>query len=343
MGFFVSGLVADALAGYIAVCVFEPGAAFWDTDMAYLLIRSLGVLRAHTLCTAIAVALTLPVLAQSTEQLPNLDEMSASDATQEDVSAAEIFKAMGINFIPGPTTGDMGNSQIVLDGSWAFLNGPDSVKLMSLYGNQQTGMEKGLITKQGELDGWFAIFEFDDIGYIENADEEELDAKAILKSFKDSDEVQNQWRESNGMDPLHTVGWKTKPHYDPITNNLEWCLELESGGQPVLNHNIRLLGRKGVMSVTLVCDPAELDSALSDVHAALDGYTYKSGESYAEYRSGDKIARYGLATLVTGGAIAVAAKSGLLGKLIKPLLIGGAVVIGAFAKFFKRLFGGASA
>ena len=54
-----------------------------------------------------------------------------------------------------------------------------------------------------------------------------------------------------------------------------------------------------------------------------------------EYRKGDKLAEYGLTGLIAGGAIAVAAKSGLLAKLWKLVLLGVAAVVG----FFKKLFG----
>jgi uncharacterized membrane-anchored protein len=39
------------------------------------------------------------------------------------------------------------------------------------------------------------------------------------------------------------------------------------------------------------------------------------GESYAEYKEGDKVAKYGLSALVLGGAAAGAYKLGLLGGL----------------------------
>jgi uncharacterized membrane-anchored protein len=50
--------------------------------------------------------------------------------------------------------------------------------------------------------------------------------------------------------------------------------------------------------------------------ALLTDYSYKLGERYAEYRSGDKLAKYGLAALITGGAAAVAVKTGLFASLI---------------------------
>ena len=76
---------------------------------------------------------------------------------------------------------------------------------------------------------------------------------------------------------------------------------------------------------------------------ALSGYSYQSGNSYAEYRPGDKIAKYGLSALVIGGAAVGAAKLGLLTWLIvflkkgwKLLVIGFAAVASFFRKLFTR-------
>ena len=46
------------------------------------------------------------------------------------------------------------------------------------------------------------------------------------------------------------------------------------------------------------------------------GYSFQSGNSYAEFRPGDKVAKYGLAALVVGGAAVGAAKLGLFTGLL---------------------------
>jgi len=66
----------------------------------------------------------------------------------------------------------------------------------------------------------------------------------------------------------------------------------------------------------------------------LAGYRFNSGDTYSEFKSGDKVATYGLAALIVGGGAAVAAKSGLLKFLGKFIWVG----LGAVALFVKRLF-----
>src|SRR5262249_12484185 len=123
-------------------------------------------------------------------------------------------------------------------------------------------------------------------------------------------------RVSAGNPPLQIVGWEVPPKYDETTHNLEWAIRGTSEGEPILNYNKRLLGRKGGMEVVLIIEPDKLNSTLPAFRNLLAGYTYQSGQTYAEYKPGDKVAKYGLAGLVLAGAAVGAAKLGLLGPLL---------------------------
>jgi uncharacterized membrane-anchored protein len=170
-------------------------------------------------------------------------------------------------------------------------------------------------------------------------DDEKLDADALLKSLQDSDKPSNEERKRLGMPPIYTVGWHVPPHYDLGTKRLEWGLRLRGDDdRPVVNYTIRLLGRRGVMHATLVSDPQRLDRDIADFKASLTGYSFVSGERYSEFRSGDRVAEYGLAALVLGGAAAVATKTGF-GKAIGKFLIFGIIALGgAVAAFFRKFF-----
>jgi len=113
-----------------------------------------------------------------------------------------------------------------------------------------------------------------------------------------------------------------------------------------MNYNVRLLGRSGYMSITLVEDPTKLARSKPKMQEVLNGFSYKQGKTYAEWRPGDKIAKYGLAALVAGGAGAAAAKLGLFAVLGKLLAKGGKVLVlvviallAALKKFWSRLSG----
>jgi uncharacterized membrane-anchored protein len=67
----------------------------------------------------------------------------------------------------------------------------------------------------------------------------------------------------------------------------------------------------------------------------MKGFTYVPGQTYGEFKPGDKIAEYGLAALVAGGAGVFAAKTGLFAKLWKFILAG----LAAIGAFLNKLFG----
>ena len=90
------------------------------------------------------------------------------------------------------------------------------------------------------------------------------------------------------------------------------------------------------MDVVLVCSEEQLASVIPEYQGLLNGFAYKKEENYASFTDGDKIAEYGLVGLIAGGGLLVAAKSGLLAKLWKPIAFG-LVAIGAF---IKRIFRG---
>jgi uncharacterized membrane-anchored protein len=71
----------------------------------------------------------------------------------------------------------------------------------------------------------------------------------------------------------------------------------------------------------------------------MGGFQFSTGNRYAEWVKGDKVAAYGLTALVAGGVGAAAAKSGLLGKLWKAIVLGAVAVAAALKRFLASIFG----
>jgi uncharacterized membrane-anchored protein len=236
----------------------------------------------------------------------------------------------------GPVTGRMADiSTIKLPEGYAFTGPEGTQKFMTFNENIVSGTEIGTIISSNE---WFAVFDFDGIGYVKDNEKDDLDADALLKSMREGEIQANKQRREMGMEELNLVGWYKEPFYNDQTQNLEWCTEIRSSRSPntFANHNIRILGRYGVTRITLVANIDQLDTAIPELAALLDSYEYTNGKKYAEYRQGDKIAKYGLTALVAGGAAAVALKTGLFKYIWKGLVFVGIAVAGFFKKIFKR-------
>jgi uncharacterized membrane-anchored protein len=237
----------------------------------------------------------------------------------------------------GPGNGNMGGiATLKLAEGQGFLDAANTRRFLELTRNPPRDHRYTLMAADG---AWFAIFFFEDSGYVK--DDEKLDAEALLKSLREGDEGSNTERKRLEMPALYTAGWAVPPHYDPVTRQLEWGVQLRGeDGHPLVNYAIRILGRRGVMHAILVSSADRLSGDVAAFKASLTGYAFVPGERYSEFRAGDRVAEYGLAALVLGGAAAVATKSGFLKAFGKVIVVGvmglGAVVIAFFRRLSRR-------
>jgi uncharacterized membrane-anchored protein len=285
----------------------------------------------HILCRAVlAMAMTAPAFAQEAAEAPE------GAAAAEAAAVARFNKLVDSIDWKTEGSGSLGSmATLNVPSGYRFTAAAGTLSLMEAYGNLTNGAELGYIAPLNM--GWFAVFEFQDCGYVKDDEKDKLDASKILTQLKEGQVEANKELAKRGMPTLELLGWQTPPFYNPQTNNLEWAIRLRSsdGGQTI-NYKTKLLGRRGVMDVVLVCNEEQLSSVVADYQKLLKGFAYNKEESYAAFSKGDKIATYGLTGLIVGGGLLAAAKTGLLAKLWKPIAVG-LVAIGVF---FKRIFKG---
>lgn len=257
---------------------------------------------------------------------------AAPSLSQEEDEFEQALAELG--WVSGPA--DVGIADIAtvsLPSEYSYLDSNDTAVLMEMFQNP-TSTEEYFVGPDDLR--WWAVFSFEDTGYIK--DDEEIDPDDLLESLRAGNEYANEERRSRGWSELHITGWQYPPFYEEDSNRLAWAIRAESDGKAIVNYNTRVLGRKGVMSAVLVADPETLDASVQEFKQVLATFNYEQGHRYAEYLPGDKVAAYGLAALVTGGAAAAVAKSGAAKGLFKLIGVG---LIAAFAfvsRFAKRIF-----
>jgi uncharacterized membrane-anchored protein len=255
-----------------------------------------------------------------------------SDAQSADQQkAAEEFRAKlrALDWVKGPTTVTVsGNSTLKLPEDYVFLNAANTAKFEELTHNLSGGKEVLIGPRSLQ---WAAYLEFSDDGYVK--DDEKIDADAILNSLKSSTERANEERRRRGWETMHIIGWAVPPAYNTTTKRLEWATLFESQSERGVNFFTKILGRRGVTSVVLVSSPDDQAASVVALNQVLTGYDFNAGERYAEYKPGDKVAEYGLTGLILGGAVAAAAKTGLLKGFWK-------LIIGFAAAAWKVLVAG---
>lgn len=234
-----------------------------------------------------------------------------------------------------------------------YLNQDDTNLLLERLGNRKDERTIGGIFPKNLSDAkYFMILEWAGVGYVKDDDADKLNGDELLESIREGTKEDNKFRQERGMSELTVVGWDEAPRYDKANRHIVWAIRGRSADGDTVNFNTRLLGRDGYLSLNLICDPtqlAELKPAMADL---LGRVAYNGGKRYTDYVKGkDKVAEFGLAALVIGGAALAgkAVKLGLLakfGKVLLALLIAGkkafVLLLVAAGAFLRRLFGGKS-
>ena len=257
----------------------------------------------------------------------------------QDVEADRLASRPG--WSKGPHAGTLGDqATIEVPEGYYFLDASATRTFLTENQNVPSGRELGAIVHPPASEDehpWFALFSFSDEGYVDDSDKDAIDADALMTSMKKGTEQDNEERKKRGWTPFVLEGWQTKPFYDTRTNNLTWAIRGASPGETAtINHSVRLLGRRGVMSVALVADQDGIGATTQAFDTLLGGFSYNPGQRYAEFRKGDKMAGYGLAALIGGGAAAAAVKTGLLQKSWKALVALFFAIVAGIKKLFGR-------
>lgn len=291
---------------------------------------------------AVGLLLT-PIMALADVAPP--EEADEPDQQQEDAAQAP---PPGVK--PGPAQVELGHD-LALDvpEDHVFLEKPVAAKLLEQNGSFYHENLLGIVVSKDEQAPWFVVIRYEDEGYIK--DDEKLDGDEILSAIKEGQEQANEERVKRGFKALRIGGWTEAPHYDQAQHHLVWALNASTDDGTSVNYNTRVLGRRGFVSLNLVADPESIEASKPHVVKLLKNTTFKQGARYADFQEGtDKVAEYGLAGIVLGGAGLGAAKLvkvGLLakfGKAILAILLAakkGIVVLAlGLAALVKKLFGG---
>jgi uncharacterized membrane-anchored protein len=249
----------------------------------------------------------------------------------------------------GPKSIDLGHEiQLALPANYVFLGMPEADRFLKKNGSFDNQGVLGVVTGADPNASWGVIIDYDEAGHVD--DKEKIDAPALLKAIREGTEESNKQRVEHGFPELHVGDWSQSPHYDVTTHRLVWALPASSVRGTTINYNTRVLGRRGVVSLNLLSDPAKFEVEKAIAATLLAATTFKSGARYEDFdKKTDKVAEYGLMGLILGGAGLGAAKLvkvGLLAKFGKLLLLllvkGWKLLLLAFAAIgglFSKLFG----
>jgi uncharacterized membrane-anchored protein len=247
-----------------------------------------------------------------------------------------------IEWLTGPSKGRLGEiGEIDVPQGCKLTQERGALTYLELTENIPDGNEVGLLRCADASNAdrhWFVIYTYDESGHVKDDEKGHLDANAILTSLREGTDEANLERKKRGWAEMHIDAWVRPPYYDEKTHNLTWSFKAgDSDGGTVVNESVRLLGRGGVLRADLVLNPTQVDSVAPYFDKVMLSTTFVPGSRYSEWKSGDKVAAYGLTALIAGGAGAVAMKSGLFAKLGAALVGLWKLIAAAFLALSTRI------
>lgn len=229
-------------------------------------------------------------------------------------------------------------AQIDLPKGCQFIDAPAARVLLERMKNPVSPSLVGVLYPEDKK--WWAVLEFNEVGYVTGGDEKSGDFDAILKA------VQDRTKSGQGTARIVSVNWQIEPKYDANAHSLEWAFLAEGRSGKVVNHTIALFGRRGVLSLTTVrpYQGSEGQADLVSLDDVVKKITFKEGQRYADYQTGDKIANGGLKDLIVGDQPADAKPEEIAAGGSVPssvagayAAIGGCAALGAALLVFGRL------
>ena len=269
--------------------------------------------------------------------------------SQTDREQAERAIVAGFQWRDGQIAVEQAQARFKLNEDYRYLGAADARKVLEqLWGNPPDESVLGMVVPKGRgvLDdtGWVVVVTYSDEGYVSDEDAAKIDYAELLQEMKDADKEDNAARKEAGYGTIELIGWAEPPHYDAASKKLYWAKELQGEGSEhrTVNYDIRVLGRRGYLSLNAVARMQELPEVKAGMQQLLPMVEFDAGSRYADYdKSTDKVAAYGLAALIGGG---IAAKAGLFAKVgalllgLKKLLIPLVLLLGALFKPVLNLF-----
>lgn len=217
-----------------------------------------------------------------------------SISLQPQCRAQSLLNSSGstVNWISGPQTMSVGTyADIQVPQGYRWVDGQAARAVLEGQNNPVPDDLIGVLVPDSGK--WWAVVEFAPAGYLKDA--KEFSSPVAVKY---AETALNDQRARQGLSSISSLDWQSKPVYDGLAHTLTWSLQVQTASSKALDERLVMLGRHGILQITAVqpypfTDAPFMKGLASDV-------SFKDGERYTDYQTGDKIARIGMAELITG-------------------------------------------
>ncbi len=242
--------------------------------------------------------------------------LSAQDGTSD--SLYDVYDAVSLNTDSIEATFVYQRGNVVVADGAATISLPDSFKFLAgeqarqlvvdLWENPPSISDEilGVImyADAGAFDERSAfIVYYSPIGFVTDADADGIDYTTMLRDMLKEDSLENAGREEAGYDPLWLVGWASPPFYDKQAKVLHWAKEMRSTDSTdhVLNYNVRVLGRRGVVLINGISTMARLRTVQQEMAVLTASTSFNDGYRYDQFNAAtDEVADWSVGGLIDG-------------------------------------------
>lgn len=180
------------------------------------------------------------------------------------------------------------------------------------------------------------VVSYDNCGYVSDKDASSIDYNALLKDMQEGVKEENKKNPTGQKWEL--IGWGWQPTYDNQKKVLAWSKHYRiDGEEQVLNYDVRVLGKAGMVVITAVADasPESKNQLAADNAAIINSVMYNPGYKYSDFNPDkDHVAEWTIGGLIAGKVLAKAGFWAALAKFWKLIIV---AVIAFFATLGKKI------
>lgn len=210
-------------------------------------------------------------------------------------SVAVLDGAATLEIGPGYYFLDANDARPILERFWGSPPNPDLVG--AIFPIEKTPVD-------GE--SWVAEVAFNPMGRVAEEGFDDVDAAILMAQMQQELRDYNPDRQRLGYAASELVGWIDPPIYDAAAKRLRWSTETTIEGQSLntLNAESRLLGRRGVLAISLTSSAAQRDALQRAATDLATIATFAPGHAHADFDAGaDNEAEFNLAELIVGKSL----------------------------------------
>jgi len=177
------------------------------------------------------------------------------------------------------------NAKVSTGEGEAFMDAEAANEFMRLTQGHDRFLLDGLIYNLDGLQAHsFVTFEYDETGYVEMDDwDEVIDAEGLLDSIQAGTKAATE-NLAESYEKFHVDGWVQEPYLDRDQQVVFWAITGHNdSGQESINARALKLGRKGMAMIEWVGAPEQFESVDVVLTPTLQAFDYQQGFRYADF------------------------------------------------------------